>query len=111
MACELLRHGVRCRIIDKAAEPVQTSRALGIQARSLEVFENMGVIDRVLAAGTKAKGVTIAIASSCVSVCNTFKRKIASIPLLLILPQGQPESINTSCLRLLLDLIYYAMVE
>ncbi|NJL38577.1 MAG: NAD(P)-binding protein [Leptolyngbyaceae cyanobacterium SM1_4_3] len=79
-ACELLRHGVRCRIIDKAAEPVQTSRALGIQARSLEVFENMGVIDRVLAAGTKAKGVTIAIASSCVSVCNTFKRKIASIP-------------------------------
>jgi 2-polyprenyl-6-methoxyphenol hydroxylase-like FAD-dependent oxidoreductase len=29
LACELLRRGVNCRIIDKAASPATTSRALG----------------------------------------------------------------------------------
>ncbi|NDJ18556.1 FAD-dependent monooxygenase [Myxacorys almedinensis] len=95
MACELLRHGVRCRIIDKAAEPVQTSRALGIQARSLEVFENMGVIDRVLAAGTKAKGVTIYDRDLVILRLSLqhIREKDSQYPFLLILPQSQTESI------------------
>ena len=51
LACELLRRGVNCRIIDKAASPATTSRALGLQPRTLELFDTMGIIDRVLAAG------------------------------------------------------------
>lgn len=91
---------MRCRIIDKAAEPVQTSRVLGIQARSLEVFENIGVIDRVLAAGTKAKGVTIYDRDRVILRLSLqhIQEKDSQYPLLLILPQGQTESINTSCL-------------
>ena len=42
MANELARHGVRCRIIDRAAERSQTSKALAIFPRTLEVFETMG---------------------------------------------------------------------
>ncbi|MGI9087400.1 MAG: FAD-dependent monooxygenase [Chthoniobacterales bacterium] len=53
MACELARHGVPCRIIDQAAERSQTSKALGVFPRTLEVFEATGVIDQALAAGTK----------------------------------------------------------
>jgi 2-polyprenyl-6-methoxyphenol hydroxylase-like FAD-dependent oxidoreductase len=95
MACELLRHGVRCRIIDKAAEPTRTSRALGIQARTLEVFENMGVIDRVLAAGTKAKGVTIYDRDRVILRLSLqhIREKDSQYPFLLILPQSQTESI------------------
>jgi len=51
LACELLRRGVGCRIVDKAASPATTSRALGLQPRTLELFDAMGVIDRVLATG------------------------------------------------------------
>ena len=50
MACELARRGVRCRIIDKAATPASTSRALAIFPRTLEIFEMMGMVDPVLGA-------------------------------------------------------------
>ena len=56
MACELLRHGVRCRIIDRAAERSQTSKALAIFPRTLEVFETMGIADRCLAGGLRLHG-------------------------------------------------------
>jgi ribose transport system ATP-binding protein len=48
MACELARHGVRCRIVDQNPERSQTSKALGIFPRTLEVFSTMGLADRVL---------------------------------------------------------------
>jgi 2-polyprenyl-6-methoxyphenol hydroxylase-like FAD-dependent oxidoreductase len=51
LACELLGRGVGCRIIDKAASPATTSRALGLQPRTLELFDTMGIVDRVLSTG------------------------------------------------------------
>ncbi|MBD2078679.1 FAD-dependent monooxygenase [Leptolyngbya sp. FACHB-17] len=51
LACELLRRGVSCRIIDKAPAPATTSRALGIQPRTLELFDTMGLINQVLSTG------------------------------------------------------------
>ena len=59
MACELARRGVRCRIIDKAATPASTSRALAIFPRTLEIFEMMGMVDPVLGAGHQLSGVAI----------------------------------------------------
>jgi 2-polyprenyl-6-methoxyphenol hydroxylase-like FAD-dependent oxidoreductase len=57
MAGELARNGVRCRIIDKAAAPPATSRALAIFPRTLEVFQMMGIIDPVVGAGHQLSGV------------------------------------------------------
>jgi 2-polyprenyl-6-methoxyphenol hydroxylase-like FAD-dependent oxidoreductase len=57
MAGELARNGVRCRIIEKAATPPATSRALAIFPRTLEVFQMMGVIDQVVGAGHELSGV------------------------------------------------------
>jgi len=51
LACELLRRGVGCRVIDKASAPATTSRALGLQPRTLELFDTMGIVDRVLSTG------------------------------------------------------------
>ncbi len=39
MAAELARHGLSCRVIDQAAAPSTTSKALAIFPRTLEVFE------------------------------------------------------------------------
>src|SRR6266446_10477452 len=59
MANELARHGVSCRIIERAAEPSQTSRALAIFPRTLEAFETMGIADRFLSAGHRLSGLSL----------------------------------------------------
>nr|WP_269433537.1 FAD-dependent oxidoreductase [Nonomuraea sp. SBT364] len=47
LACDLARRDVRVRIIDRAtAYPVGT-RARGVRARTQEVFEDLGVRDRL----------------------------------------------------------------
>jgi len=51
MACELARRGISCRIIDQRAEPIQTSNALAVHARTLEVWQDMGLIEEALSEG------------------------------------------------------------
>ncbi|MFD6163489.1 FAD-dependent monooxygenase [Nocardia sp. NPDC060256] len=54
LAIELARRDIPVRIIDQATEFFAGSRGDGIQPRTLEVFDDLGVIDAVLAAGIPA---------------------------------------------------------
>ncbi|MEW2134273.1 FAD-dependent oxidoreductase [Streptomyces sp. NPDC005435] len=54
LACELARRGVSFRLIEAAPGPQPGSRGKGVQPRTLEAFENLGVIDHVLAHGRLA---------------------------------------------------------
>jgi 2-polyprenyl-6-methoxyphenol hydroxylase-like FAD-dependent oxidoreductase len=47
----LARAGVRVRIIDKVAEPGTTSRAVGVAARTLELYRQLGIADEVVGEG------------------------------------------------------------
>lgn len=58
MAAQLLRYGVVPIIIDSKQGPTNHSKALAVQARSLEIYRQMGVIDRVLNGGKQASGVS-----------------------------------------------------
>jgi 2-polyprenyl-6-methoxyphenol hydroxylase-like FAD-dependent oxidoreductase len=51
LAIDLARRGVDVRLIDAAAQPFHGSRGKGVQPRTLEVFEDLGVVDRMVAAG------------------------------------------------------------
>ncbi|XXF76241.1 FAD-dependent oxidoreductase [Myxococcaceae bacterium GXIMD 01537] len=51
LACELARRGLPFRIIDAAPGPFAGSRGKGLQPRTLEVLDDLGVVDRVLASG------------------------------------------------------------
>ncbi|WP_410630200.1 FAD-dependent monooxygenase [Amycolatopsis sp. cmx-4-83] len=51
LAIELARRDVAVRIVDKAETYFVGSRGDGMQPRTLEVFEDLGVLDAVLAAG------------------------------------------------------------
>jgi 2-polyprenyl-6-methoxyphenol hydroxylase-like FAD-dependent oxidoreductase len=51
LACELLARGIRARIIDQGDGVVLQTRALGIHARTLEVFDMMGLADRFVEHG------------------------------------------------------------
>ncbi len=53
MAAEAARFGLSCRIIEKNSAPLDKSRALAIQPRTLEIFDHLGIIDRFLVKGLK----------------------------------------------------------
>jgi 2-polyprenyl-6-methoxyphenol hydroxylase-like FAD-dependent oxidoreductase len=47
------------RIVDKTAEPDTTSRALAVQARTLELYRQLGLADAVLEHGHKVPAVNL----------------------------------------------------
>ncbi|TCC09987.1 FAD-dependent monooxygenase [Kribbella soli] len=51
LGIELARRGIAVRVIDKATEFFNGSRGDGLQPRTLEVFEDLGVLDEVLRRG------------------------------------------------------------
>jgi 2-polyprenyl-6-methoxyphenol hydroxylase-like FAD-dependent oxidoreductase len=51
LAVDLARRGIAFRLIEAATTPLEGSRGKGIQPRTLEVFDDLGVIDAILAAG------------------------------------------------------------
>ncbi|GLQ98025.1 FAD-dependent oxidoreductase [Dyella mobilis] len=51
LACELARREVPFRLIDAAPQAWNASRGKGLQPRTLEVLEDLGVVDRILAGG------------------------------------------------------------
>ena len=51
LAVVLARRGVSFRLFEATAVPFEGSRGKGIQPRTLEIFEDLGVIDAMLAAG------------------------------------------------------------
>lgn len=52
LALQLATRGIACRIIDKAHSAGETSRAMGVQARTLEFYRQLGIADEVVARGT-----------------------------------------------------------
>jgi 2-polyprenyl-6-methoxyphenol hydroxylase-like FAD-dependent oxidoreductase len=90
MASELARHGICCRIIDKAPRPSQLSKALAIHARTLEVFESIGIVDSFVAAGVKAHGGSI-YANRKRIVHFLFDRLESRYNYALMLPQDETE--------------------
>jgi rifampicin monooxygenase len=53
LACELRLHGVHVLVLEKEAEPTKVVRSLGLHARSIEVMDQRGLLERFLALGTQ----------------------------------------------------------
>lgn len=51
LAAWLVKLGVDAVVVDGKEGPTRESRALGVHSRSMEIYEQLGVIDRVLAEG------------------------------------------------------------
>ena len=59
LANQLGRRGVRTRIIDRHSGPAQQTRALGVQARTLEIYAKLGIVDRALELGKRGNGANL----------------------------------------------------
>jgi 2-polyprenyl-6-methoxyphenol hydroxylase-like FAD-dependent oxidoreductase len=59
LANQLARRGVPALIIDRHSGPSLQTRALGVQARTLEIYSKLGIVDRALELGKPATGANL----------------------------------------------------
>ncbi len=95
MASELARHGLSCRIVDQLETPSNLSRALAVQARTLEVFDDLGLAERALSLGKRAEGVNIIGPGGRRTRVDLrlFSELETCYPYMLIIPQDDTEAL------------------
>ena len=101
LALWLARAGVPFRLIDKNAGPGQASRAMAVQARTLEFYRQLGIADEVVAAGFRLDRLHLRNRSRELAVVplGDVGRGISPFPFALSLPQDDHERLLTERLR------------
>lgn len=92
LALELARRGVAVRLVDKSSGPSAQTRALGVQARTLELFERHGTVEDLLSRGLRADRFTVYSEGQPI-VRADFSRLPTAHPYLLMIPQDQTEQV------------------
>jgi len=90
MASELARYGVRVRIIDKAPQRTDKSKALAVWSRTLEMLDRAGCADDFIAAGNKVDAANIVAANKLIARVSLAEAK-SPYPYALMLPQSDTE--------------------
>lgn len=93
MAVWLKRAGTPFRIVDKAQGPGQASRAMVVQARTLEFYRQFGFADEVIAAGFQLKQMHIRQGQAEIATVKfgDIGTKISPYPFALSYPQDEHE--------------------
>src|ERR1700733_2707263 len=93
LAVWLAREGIAVRIVDKLAEPATTSRAVAIQARTLELYRQLGIAEGLVAEGREATGVNLWVAGKPVAhaVFGALGAGISPYPYAMIVSQNVHE--------------------
>jgi len=97
-ALELRRFGIPVRIIDEKEGPASTSRAVGIQARTLEGLELRGLADKLTRIGHRATGGDI-YGDGKLLVHIDFTKIPSSYNYLLFLSQNETDRVLRECLE------------
>src|SRR5438034_11241398 len=93
LALWLTRLGVPVRLVDKAAEPGTTSRALAVQARTLEFYRQVGLADAVVEGGVQVANLNFWVQgarAACVPLSRIGEGR-SPYPFALIFPQDAHE--------------------
>ena len=101
LANQLVRRGVRVKTIDRHAGPALQTRALGVQARTLEIYSHLGIAERALELGKRATGANIwSLGRKAARIpLGAIGSAISPYPFLLILGQDDNERLLGDALR------------
>src|SRR5499427_8296577 len=101
LANQLARRGVRVLVIDRHAGPSLQTRALGVQARTMEIYAKLGIADRALELGKRGTGANLwAQGRKMARVpLGEAGQKATPFPFILILGQDDNERIMGDKLR------------
>jgi 2-polyprenyl-6-methoxyphenol hydroxylase-like FAD-dependent oxidoreductase len=95
LASWLTSLGVKVRIIDKTAEPGTTSRALAVQARTLELYRQLDLADAVVAKGHRVPATNLWVRGerkARISL-NDMGKGLTPYPFMHIFPQDEHEKL------------------
>jgi 2-polyprenyl-6-methoxyphenol hydroxylase-like FAD-dependent oxidoreductase len=95
LACQLIRFGIDFVIIDKNETTTPHSKAIGVQARTLEIYEQIGLADPLISLGNIADKATM-FAGGRVRGYIPFRdlgKGMSPYPFLLIVEQGRHEKL------------------
>ena len=90
LACDLARRGIAVRLVDRNGGPTDLSKALGIHARTMEAFQDLGIAERALERGLPIPSATFHSHRRQLGRVR-FERLESPYPFLLDLEQGQTE--------------------
>lgn len=95
LANQLVRRGLRVQIIDRHSGPAQQSRALAVQARTLEIYSKLGIADQALALGKTGSGASLWAKGRWTAriPLGDIGRDLSPFPYVLILGQDDNEGI------------------
>lgn len=97
LAIELARRNISLQLIDAANEPFKGSRGKGIQPRTLEIFDMMGIVTPFLEAGTLYPFLRVHLGPLSFKAGSLGTHHATSIakpyPNLLMVPQWRTEAI------------------
>src|SRR5271168_2136934 len=93
LALWLTKQGVEVRIVDKTSEPGTTSRALAVQARTLELYRQLDLADEVVERGHKTPAVNLWVKGKNAARVpfETVGLGLTPYPFLHIFPQDEHE--------------------
>src|SRR5271165_1271953 len=103
LALWLTKLGVKVRIVDKTPEPGTTSRALAVQARTLELYRQLDLSDEILKRGHKTPAVNLWVQGRRKARVpfEDVGSDLTPYPFLLIFPQDEHEHLLVERLQTL----------
>lgn len=95
LAAQFIRYGVDFIIIDKKETTTPHSKAIGVQARTLEIYEQIGLADRLIAAGALAEKARMIVGGKLRGELefNEIGKGMSPYPFVLIVEQGRHEKL------------------
>lgn len=93
LACQLIRYGIDFVIIEKNAGVTPYSKALGVHARTLEIYEQLDLAPKAVELGTVAGKVRMLEGGEIVGEVNlsSIGQGLSPYPYMLVLEQSQNE--------------------
>ncbi|MFB6714041.1 FAD-dependent oxidoreductase [Streptomyces sp. NPDC056358] len=93
-AHELARRGMRVRLVDAADGPARTSRAVATHPRTLETYDQMGIVDDMLVRGRRNRAFTMyAEGRRLVRLEADYATMPTSYPYTLVIGQTETEEV------------------
>jgi len=101
LAVQLIRYGVDFVIIDKKETTTPYSKAIGVQARTLEIYDQIGLADDLVARGWIANKVRLVEGGEIRGRIDLeeYGRGLSPYPFLLIVEQGKHEAMLYDYIR------------
>jgi 2-polyprenyl-6-methoxyphenol hydroxylase-like FAD-dependent oxidoreductase len=93
LACELLRQGAACRIVEQAPRPTERSRAIGVSPRSLEILDELGAAEELVELGLPSPVANIYSDRRLVARFGSARIRHTRFPFLLAVPQSDTEAV------------------